>query len=450
MKIAVAGTGYVGLITGVCLAEMGHRVICTDIMEEKIQLLKTGRSPIFEPGLEQMLKNNLLSGRLAFTVNPKIAYKDAEIIFIAVGTPENHDGTSNLDYVHAAAYSIGICIENDVIVCTKSTVPVGTNEKIKEIIQSVKPPPHQAEVVSNPEFLREGSAIIDFFNGDRIILGTNSKSAAAKLEELYLPLKIPIIKTDMRSAEMIKYASNAFLAAKISFINEIAAICEKTGANIEEVAYGIGKDKRIGPYFLQAGIGYGGSCFPKDTKALVKLAGNVQHKFELLKSVIKVNNRQQTLAVSLAKNILGSLEGKRVALLGLAFKPDTDDVREAASLMIAKRLLENNASVIAYDPAAVPNARKVLGDAIEYTMNVQIALENADLAIIATEWEQIKHFPLELYTERMKSPVIIDGRNCYSLRDIRRHSISYISIGRPYIIQDKIMEGRSYENSFLH
>lgn len=433
MKIAVAGTGYVGLITGVCLAEMGHHVVCTDVREEKIQLLKTGRSPIFEPGLEPMLKHNMSIGRLDFTTNPRTAYKNADIIFIAVGTPENEDGTANLDYIHAAAYTIGVSIENDVIVCTKSTVPVGTNEKIKEIIQSVKPPPLQAMVVSNPEFLREGSGIIDFFNGDRIVIGAESREAASIIEKIYLPLNIPIMKTDTRSAEMIKYASNAFLATKISFINEIAAICEKVGANIEEVAYGIGKDKRIGPHFLKTGIGYGGSCFPKDTKALVQIAGNVKHKFELLESVIKVNNRQQALAVLKAKEILGSLKGKRVALLGLAFKPDTDDVREAASLTIANALKDEGARVIAYDPAAIPNARKVLGDTIEYTMDIQLAIENTDAAIIATEWDQIKHFPLEIYAEKMKSPIIIDGRNCYSLQDLSSHPITYISIGRPSI-----------------
>lgn len=438
MRIAVAGTGYVGLITGVCLAEMGHHVVCTDVREEKIQLLKTGRSPIFEPGLEPMLKHNMSNGRLDFTTNPRTAYKNADIIFIAVGTPENEDGTANLDYIHAAAYTIGVSIENDVIVCTKSTVPVGTNEKIREIIQSVKPPPLQAMVVSNPEFLREGSGIIDFFNGDRIVIGTESREAASIMEKIYLPLKIPIMITDTRSAEMIKYASNAFLATKVSFINEIAAICEKVGANIEEVAYGIGKDKRIGPHFLQTGIGYGGSCFPKDTKALVQIAGNVKHKFELLESVIKVNNRQQTLAVMKAKETLGPLKGKRVALLGLAFKPDTDDVREAASLTIAKALKDEGAKVIAYDPAAIPNARKILGNGIEYTMDIQLAIENADAAIIATEWDHIKHLPLELYAEKMKSPIIIDGRNCYSIQNISSHPITYISIGRPSIQPNRV------------
>lgn len=438
MKIAVAGTGYVGLITGVCLAELGHHVICMDTNESKIKLLKSGRSPIYEPGLEILLEKNLASGHLSFTANPKIAYKDCEIIFIAVGTPENPDGTANLDYVLEAAYTIGLCMEKDIIICTKSTVPVGTNEKIKQVIQSVKLPELQIEVISNPEFLREGSAIFDFFNGDRIILGTDHPESASVIEQIFHPLKIPIIRTDIRSAEMIKYASNAFLAAKISFINEIAAICEKVGANIEDVAYGIGQDKRIGPHFLQAGIGYGGSCFPKDTKALVQIAGEAEHRFELLEAVIKVNNRQQAVVVQKAKELLGPLKGLRIAILGLAFKPDTDDIREAASLEIIKALQKEEASIIAYDPAAIPNARKVLGNTIDYTMDILLALSGADVAIIATEWSHIKHLPLEMYSQLMKKTVVIDGRNCYSLEDVRKHPLTYISIGRTSIIHEQM------------
>ncbi|PLR77393.1 UDP-glucose 6-dehydrogenase [Bacillus sp. V3-13] len=433
MNITIAGVGYVGLVTGVCLAELGHQVTCIDIQEEKITMLQAGRSPIYEPGLESLLEQNLGSGRLQFTTDPQWAYEKADIVFIAVGTPEQADGTANLEYIHVAAATIAQYITNDVIVCTKSTVPVGTNEQIKQIIQSIKPPYLQVEVVSNPEFLREGSAVLDFFHGDRIVIGTDSPEAAAVLEQIYLPLKTPIIKTDVKSAEMIKYASNAFLATKISFINEIAAICEKVGANIEEVAYGIGKDQRIGHNFLQAGIGYGGSCFPKDTKALVQIAGNVQHPFELLKSVIAVNNRQMSLPVARAKEILGSLKGKKVALLGLAFKPDTDDVREAASLTIVQELLEEGAIVTAFDPIAIPNAQKVLGNSIGYTTDIREALADAEAAIIATEWEQIKHAPLEIYEMYMNEPIVIDGRNCYSLTEIEKHPITYISIGRPAV-----------------
>ena len=283
------------------------------------------------------------------------------------------------------------------VICTKSTVPVGTNELIKQIIDRNKLSYLHTEIISNPEFLREGSAIFDFYHGDRIVIGAENLEASSVIEQLYLPLHIPMIKTDIRSAEMIKYASNAFLATKISFINEIAALCEKVGANIDEVANGIGTDKRIGPHFLQAGIGYGGSCFPKDTKALAKLAGNVQHSFELLNAVITVNNRQQSLPVVKAKETLGSLAGKKVTVLGLAFKPKTDDIREAASLKIIKELLLEGAQVTAYDPIAIPNAQKVLGFDLSYTDDIREALLDSDLAIIATEWEQIKLFPLHLY-----------------------------------------------------
>ncbi|MFC5731976.1 UDP-glucose dehydrogenase family protein [Cytobacillus gottheilii] len=433
MRISVVGTGYVGLITSICLCEMGHTVTNIDIDDKRIAQLKNGRSVIYEPGLQQLLENNLKERRLLFTIDPRIAYAQADLIFIAVGTPENPDGTANLEYLQEAVYAIASHIEKDVIICTKSTVPVGTNEKIAEMIKDMTPTHLNVSIVSNPEFLREGSAINDFFHGDRIVIGTGDEKAAAVLQELYAPLNTEIMVTDTRSAEMIKYASNAFLATKISFINEIAAICEKVGADISQVADGIGKDKRIGSSFLKAGIGYGGSCFPKDTKALVQLAGHVDHPFELLEAVIGVNNRQHTLAVAKAKEAAGELAGKRIALLGLAFKPNTDDIREAPSLTILKMLIEENADVIAYDPAAVLNIQSIFGNEIQYTENINEALKDADLAIIATEWDQIIQFPLVQYEELMKTPLIIDGRNCYSLSDIERHSITYISVGRsPY------------------
>ncbi|MFJ5621551.1 UDP-glucose dehydrogenase family protein [Peribacillus loiseleuriae] len=436
MNISVAGTGYVGLVTGVCLAEMGHQVTCIDIQEEKIAMLQSGRLPIYEPGLEDLIEKNVTCGRLHFTTNPKYAYGNAEVIVIAVGTPEQQDGTANLTYVREVAYSIAQYMKNDVIVCTKSTVPVGTNDQISEIIQRHKPANHHVEVVANPEFLREGSAVVDFFYGDRIVIGSDCHKAAAFIEQIYLPLDIPIIKTDIKSAEMIKYAANAFLATKISFINEIATICEQVGANIEEVTKGIGKDKRIGPYFLKAGIGYGGSCFPKDTKALVQLAGNNQHSFDLLKAVIEVNNRQASLPVIKAKEIIGSLKGKKVALLGLSFKPNTDDVRQAASLVIIEELREEGAVITAFDPIAIPNALQVLGNTIEYTQDIRQALLHADLAIIVTEWEEIKQLPLETFELYMKKPVVIDGRNCYSLKEISKQPITYISIGRPIVTNE--------------
>lgn len=446
MKITVAGAGYVGLVTSACLAELGHNVTCIDIQKDKIDTLQNGRSPIYEPGLESFMKKNLRNGQLKFTVNPEQAYSEADIIFIAVGTPEKPDGSVDLKYIHVVSHTIAHYIKKDVIVCTKSTVPVGTNDLIKQIIQSRKSSAVKAEVVSNPEFLREGSAILDFFEGDRIVIGFDNPEAASILEQIYLPLKIPIIKTDIRSAEMIKYTSNAFLATKISFINEISNICKKVGANIEEVAYGIGYDKRIGHDFLKAGIGYGGSCFPKDTKALVQLAGNAKHHFELLEAVIKVNNNQQSLPVLRAKETIGSLKDKKVALLGLAFKPDTDDIREAASLRIIKELLEEGAVVRAYDPAAIPNAQKLLGNKIEYAYNIHYALYEADLAIIVTEWEQIKHVRLDIFHTYMKDPIVIDGRNCYSLQEIQKYPITYLSIGRPDVFKDKPKDEKSIIN----
>jgi UDPglucose 6-dehydrogenase len=437
MRITVAGAGNVGLVTAVCFAEAGHQVTCLDTQKEKIEMLEKGQSPFFEPGLEPLLEKNLASGRLRFSTNPKQAYRDAEIIFIAVGTPEKKDGSVDLSYIYIASYHIAENIENDVIVCTKSTVPVGTNQIIKQIFQHRKPRHLKVDVVSNPEFLREGSAIMDFYLGDRIVIGADNPQAASIMEQLYLPLKIPIVVTDIKSAEMIKYASNAFLATKISFINEIANLCEKVGANIEEVSYGMGMDKRIGPNYLQPGIGYGGSCFPKDTKALVQLAGNVQHPFELLESVIKVNQQQHSLLVRKAKEMLGSLKGKKAAVLGLAFKPETDDIREAVSLTLIKELLEEGSMVTAYDPIAIPNAYKQIGNSIEYTTNIQQALKEADFAVIATEWDQIKHLPFDTYLTYMKEPIIFDGRNCYSLKEIQQYPITYVSIGRPIISKVK-------------
>ncbi|MEH7235705.1 UDP-glucose dehydrogenase family protein [Bacillus sp. JJ1562] len=434
MKIAVAGAGYVGLVTSVCLAELGHEVICIDIQAEKIEKLQEGYSPIYEPELEPLLQKNLIEGRLYFTTNPRYAYTHADVIFIAVGTPQNVDGTANLDYVYEVVETIAVHIENDVIVCTKSTVPVGTNEKIKRIIDSKKLPQLRVEVVSNPEFLREGSAVFDFFYGDRIVIGAANQESAGEIEKIYLPLKIPIVKTDVKSAEMIKYASNAFLATKISFVNEIARMCEKVGANIDDVTYGVGKDQRIGPYFLKAGLGYGGSCFPKDTRALMHISGSLGHHFELLEAVIKVNNRQKSYPLLKAKEILNSLKGRKVAVLGLSFKPNTDDMREAASITVIKELLQEGASVTAYDPIAIKNAQEIFGNSIDYTDEIPTAIQNADLTIITTEWEQIKQFPLNQYSEYMNEPKVIDGRNCYPLEEVQKYPLLYVSVGRPTVV----------------
>ncbi|KAB2329714.1 UDP-glucose/GDP-mannose dehydrogenase family protein [Cytobacillus depressus] len=439
MKISVAGTGYVGLVTGVCLAEMGFEVTCIDIQEKRIKMLQTGCAPFYEPELEPLLHKNLSNGRLSFTTNPKKAYSNADIIFIAVGTPENKDGTVNVDFIFNVALEIALHAKKDVIICTKSTVPIGTNDRMNMLIQRKKPPKIRMDVASTPEFLRKGTAIHDFFYGDRIVIGANTNEAALLIEQVFSPLQIPIIRTDIRSAEMIKYAANAFLATKISFMNEIAAICEKVGANVETVAYGMEKDKRIGHSFLQEGIGYGGSCLPKDANALVQIADEMENPFELLKAVIQVNNRQRLLPVMKAKELVGSLVGKRVALLGLAFKPGIDDIHEAASLTIINALFHEGANVIGYDPIAVRNVEKLVGDAIEYTTDLISALFNAEVAIIVTDWDEIKQFPLELFEIYMKEAVIIDGRNCYSLEKIQNYDITYVSIGRPSVKKDTLL-----------
>ncbi len=435
MKIAVIGTGYVGLVTGVCLAEIGHQVTCIDVDHKKIAMMADGYSPIFEPDLEKLMKRNLLDGRLHFTTAHKEAMATVDVIYIAVGTPQRSDGTSDLQYIQQAARHIGTSLQKDSIVVTKSTVPVGTNELIQKWIEQTLRSNNKVEVVSNPEFLREGSAVYDTFHGDRIVIGSENKTAAAVLEDINQPFGIPIYHTDRKSAELIKYASNAFLATKISFINEISAICEKVGANVDDVALGMGKDKRIGDQFLQAGIGYGGSCFPKDTNALVQIAGNNQHNFQLLKSVIEVNNTQQNKLIQKAKEVVGPLQGKKVALLGLAFKPNTDDMREAASIPIARSLVEEGAEVLAYDPIAISNAKGHLPKEVIFKESLIEVLTGADAALIITEWKEIKEVDLDVYVKRMTSPIVIDGRNCYSLEDAAKYPLHYISIGRPTISQ---------------
>ncbi|MGM0876421.1 MAG: UDP-glucose dehydrogenase family protein [Bacillota bacterium] len=435
MKITVAGTGYVGLVTGVALAEIGHQVTCFDIDENKIADLKSGISPIYEPGLDEMLVSNQNGKRLFFTSNPKLAYAYPDIIIIAVGTPENEDGSANLSYVQMVAKDIAKFLKKEkILVVTKSTVPVGTNRKVKRWIEEeLRSNSCHLSIASNPEFLREGSALYDTFNGDRIIIGSDCEEAARKMDELYAPLNLPLVHTDIESAEMIKYASNAFLATKISFINEIANICEKVGANIEDVSKGIGMDQRIGPKFLQAGLGYGGSCFPKDTKALVQLAGNVHHRFQLLEAVINVNNKQPLILLEKAKNIVGSFKGKKVAVLGVAFKPNTDDIRESAGLVVIKELITQGAVVNVYDPIAIQHAKKVLGETVLYCNTIDKAIYDTDITFISTEWKQVNNYPLKKYKELMKRPQIIDGRNCYSLDAVKEENITYASIGRETI-----------------
>lgn len=433
MNIAVVGTGYVGLVTGVCLSEIGHSVTCVDIDKEKVRKMSKGISPIYEPGLDELMSNNIENNRLKFTTNHSEAFQSAEVIYIAVGTPENVDGSANLSFVKRVALDIANNITSDVVVVTKSTVPVGTNDWVKEVIENNKVNDVKVDVVSNPEFLREGAAIYDSFHGDRIVVGADNSDAANLIEEVNKPFGIPVFKTDIRSAEMIKYAANAFLATKISFINEISNICEKVEANVEDVALGMGMDNRIGSQFLNAGIGYGGSCFPKDTKALVQIAGKAEYDFELLKGVIEVNKKQQKKILDKLSSRFERLTGKRVAVLGLAFKPNTDDMREAASIPITKYLIENGAEVIAYDPVAMDNAKKTLNAKVQYAATTIEALSGADVALILTEWSEFKDLTTEVIEANLKEAIIFDGRNCFDIEIMKQSNIEYHSMGRPTV-----------------
>jgi UDPglucose 6-dehydrogenase len=432
-NLAVIGTGYVGLVTGVCLAEIGHSVICIDVDKDKVKKMKAGIPPIYEPGLEELMTKNIKNGRLHFTADYAEGLKNAEVIYITVGTPQDIDGSANLKYIRQAAKDIAMNVTHDVIVVTKSTVPVGTNEHVYTIIQENLTENIRVDIVSNPEFLREGYAIYDTFHSDRTVIGTNQEHAVKIMEEIYKPFNVPIFKTDIYSAEMIKYASNAFLATKISFINEIAVICERIGANVEDVAYGMGQDSRIGSKFLEAGIGYGGSCFPKDSIALVRLAENVNYSFKILSSVIEVNRKQQLLLVEKAIERFGSLKGKKCAILGLSFKPNTDDVRESACIYISKQLIDYGAEVFAYDPIAIENAQKILDSKVRYGENMEEVLQNADVVFILTDWKEFIDFPLDKFANLMNEPIIFDGRNCYALENVNQYPLEYHSIGRPSI-----------------
>lgn len=438
MNIAVVGTGYVGLVTGVGLSEIGHNVTCIDTDEKKVKKMQSGQSPIYEPGLDELMLKNIEVGRLNFTTNHLKAFKEAKVIYIAVGTPENEDGTANLTYVNEVIEQIAQNIKQDVTVVTKSTVPVGTNHYIKRKLRGLLTGNIKVEVVSNPEFLREGSAVYDIFNGDRIVIGTDCEGALAVMREVNKPFGISIYETDICSAEMIKYASNAFLATKISFINEIANVCEKVGADVEQVALGMGLDSRVGNQFLKAGIGYGGSCFPKDTKALKKIAENVDYDFSLLSSVIEFNNKQQRKLLDQAIKEFGTLQGKTIGVLGLAFKPNTDDIREAASLVIIPELIEMGAHVKAYDPIAINNAKKVLPGTVEYVHEVLEAIKDTEIVFILTEWDEIKSIPLEKFESEMKDPNVYDGRNCFGIENVKNSNVNYYSVGRAVVKRNKV------------
>ena len=434
MKIVVAGTGYVGLVKGDCLSEIGNKVTCVDIDENKVTMMKKGISPIYEPGLDELLKRNYEEGRLDFTTDYKNAYKDADIVFIGVGTPEREDGSANLDYVFKVCEQIAESVENNCLVVVKSTVPIGTNDRVEEFLKEHVKAGIHIEVASNPEFLAQGTAVKDTLYASRIVIGVESKEAEEKLRYVYEGFNQPIVVTNRRSAEMIKYASNDFLALKISFINEIANVCEIVGANIEDVARGMSYDKRIGDKFLKAGLGYGGSCFPKDTKALHWLANDSGYEIKTIKATIEVNENQKYKMFRKAKQRFGSLKGMKVAVLGLTFKPETDDLREAPSIPNIKRLLDEGAEIVAFDPVGEENFKKKFNLPIEYVKSPKEALKNADVAFIFTEWKEIKNLDLQCYERLMKTPIIFDGRNCYDINLVKDHNIDYYSVGRKEVL----------------
>lgn len=429
-KIAVAGTGYVGLVAGVCFAEKGHQVICVDVDKNKVETMKKGISPIYEQDLEELMRKNYKEGRLNYTTDYKAAYKEADAIFIGVGTPEMPDGSANLSYVATVSRQIAETIEKDCLVVVKSTVPIGTNDKVEQFIKDSLVNDVKVEVASNPEFLAQGTAVRDTLEAKRIIIGTESAQAEKMLMEIYEPFNLPIVSVDRKSAEMIKYASNDFLALKISYMNDIANLCELVGANIEDVAKGMSYDDRIGSNFLKAGIGYGGSCFPKDTKALKYLAKQHGYKLKTVEAAVDVNVKQKTKLYNKACDRLITFNGLKVAILGLAFKPGTDDLREAPSIENVELLLEQGAQIYAYDPVAMENFKKKYPEQITYVKSPEEALKHANVCFIFTEWKEIKNVEPKKYKELMKTALVYDGRNIYDIKDMKEAGVEYYSIGR--------------------
>ena len=432
MKIAVIGTGYVGLVTGTCFAETGNEVTCVDIDQKKVDKLSSGEITIYEPGLEKIFLRNLKEQRLHFTSDLKAGIKDAKILFLALPTPPGEDGSADLKYVLGVAKDLGKIIEDYVVVVDKSTVPVGTAEKVQKAIAENSMV--EFDVVSNPEFLREGVAVEDFMKPDRVVIGTNSERAKKLMNELYAPFVRsgnPLIYMDVRSAELTKYAANSFLATKISFMNEIAQLCERLGADVDMVRLGVGSDARIGKRFLFPGIGYGGSCFPKDVQALVKSAAEVDYDFQILNAVMDVNEKQKLHLMPKINNYFnGDLAGKHFALWGLAFKPNTDDIREAPALYMIEALLAAGATVAAFDPEAMPNVKALLGDTINFAENQYDALEGADALIIATEWNEFRTPDFLKMVKSLKQKVIFDGRNLFEVKSVNELGFHYESIGR--------------------
>jgi UDPglucose 6-dehydrogenase len=435
MNIAVVGTGYVGLVTGTCLAETGNHVICVDIDAVKVEKMRNGIIPIYEPHLDSLFERNIKQGRLQFTTNLAAAIEKAKIIFLALPTPPGEDGSADLSYVLGVAEQLGKIMKEYKIVVDKSTVPVGTAEKVHAAI--AKNATAEFDVVSNPEFLREGFAVDDFLKPDRVVIGTSSERAKKLMEELYKPYVRqgnPIIFMDEKSAELTKYAANAFLATKITFMNEIANLCEKVGANVDMVRIGIGSDDRIGKRFLFPGIGYGGSCFPKDVQALAKSASDANQEMQILQAVMSINEKQKTVIVPKVRSYFkNDLKGKKIAIWGLAFKPDTDDIREAPALYIIDELLAAGAIVSSYDPEAMDNVGKLLGNKIEYGLDEYAVLSDADALIVCTEWSLFRTPDFERMKRLMKNHVIFDGRNLYSLDQMQENGFYYSSIGRAVI-----------------
>ena len=436
MKIAVAGTGYVGLVAGVCFAEKGHNVTCVDVDEKKVRLMESGVSPIYEEGLEELMRKNNATGRLHYTTDYQNAYRDVDAIFIGVGTPEQPDGSANLSYIATVSRQIAESVERDCLVVVKSTVPVGTNDKVEQFIRDFLIRDVKVEVASNPEFLAQGSAVHDTLHAARIIIGTESREAEAVLKKIYEPFELPIVSVGRRSAEMIKYACNDFLALKISYMIDIANLCELVGADIDAVAEGMSYDARIGSRFLNAGVGYGGSCFPKDTKALKYLARQNGYTLRTVEAAVDVNAEQKTKLFHKASNRMITFQNLKVAVLGLAFKAGTDDLREAPSLDNVQLLLESGADLYAYDPVAADNFKKRYPEGanekgtIQYVSTPEEALEGANICFIFTEWGEIRAVTPETFKEKMRIPLVYDGRNLYSLDAMREAGVEYYSIGR--------------------
>lgn len=435
MNIAVIGTGYVGLVTGTCFAETGNNVVCVDIDSAKVERMRNGEVPIYEPHLDTLFERNVKAGRLTFTTNIEDVVEDAEIIFLALPTPPGEDGSADLSYVLGVASQLGGLIKDYKVIVDKSTVPVGTAEKVRAAVAEKSNVPF--DIVSNPEFLREGFAVDDFLKPDRVVVGLSSQRAQKVMEELYKPFVRqgnPLIFMDEKSAELTKYAANAFLATKITFMNEIANFCEKVGADVDQVRIGIGTDTRIGKRFLFPGIGYGGSCFPKDVQALAKSGEDNDYNFAILDSVMRINNEQKTVLFNPILNYFGgNLKGVRIAIWGLAFKPETDDIREAPSLYMIEKLINAGAEVVAFDPEAMDNVKGLLGDRIKYADNVYDAVDNADALFICTEWQVFRTPDFSILDEKLNNKAIFDGRNLYDLDKMKQLGYHYKSIGREVV-----------------